>query len=119
HLLRAGVAIARLFLEELRDEILERLRGIGTHRTERRRLLERELRREDHEVGAAEGLRSAEHAEDHAAEREQIRAPVDLAPARLLRRHIPRRAEGLPRAGEALDVRGLRDPEVEELHDAF
>ncbi len=52
--------------------------------------------------------------EEH-PEREHVGARVDLAALDLLRRHVRRRAEHLPRRGDALGVEDLRDAEVGEL----
>jgi len=62
---------------------------------------------------------SAEHLEQDGAHREQVRARVDRQTARLLRRHVARRAEHDARQRESGFVErgrdGARQPEVEQL----
>ena len=94
----------------------------------------RHRRQRDGDVVALECATSGHHLEDDDAERPDVRALVHRLPARLLRRHVRRRAENDPRLRRvhatasasscafALDAASglhrLRETEVEHLHRA-
>jgi hypothetical protein len=74
-----------------------------------------ELVQDRRHVVSGEGLLAAEHLERTDAKGEDVAAPVELVPHRLLGRHVRRRPQ--QRAGLShLGVDQLGDPEVRDLH---
>ncbi len=111
-------AVSWLFRERARDELVELHRQLRPQLVDVRRVLEQDLREHGHHVVADERAASRQALEQHAAEREHVRARSDIAlAARLLRRHVAGRADhdaGARR--EAIAVGDARDAEVEQLH---
>ena len=84
----------------MRQQVVERARQAGPQIAEARRPLEEDLGEHRHHVRALEDRTPGEALEEHAAERIDVRAPVDVRrPARLLGRHVAGRADDRARDG--------------------
>ena len=133
---RRGARGARHGGREMRDEVRRRRVAIGRalgerradHALQRRRhsrigerlppwLRVEDLSQHGHFRVAEEGAAASEHLEQHDPQRPDVGAPIHPVVARLFGTHVCDRAR--PRAGpRERHVRQLRDPEVEDLHDA-
>ena len=95
---RELAAVGRTLLgslgEAAREQVVEIARQLGPQLAEPRRLVEQDLREHRHHMIAGERRRAGQRLEQHAAEREHVRARADVAIAsRLLRRHVAGRAD--------------------------
>jgi hypothetical protein len=111
----ARVGILR---EHPRHEIGESARHLRPQLGDPRRILEDDLREDREQVLAGERRAPGQALEQHAPEREHVRARIDrMAAARLLRCHVAGGAEHGAAARVAWPRGGLHDPEVDDLHD--
>ncbi len=115
----AGSLVAVLG-EQRGDECVEARVDRGHQRRQARRCHVQVLPGEVGGRGAGEQRATGQHFPQNHAERVQVRARVDGEPAKLLRRHVLRRADAHGPDGDrclpGVDVEQLRDPEVEDLH---
>ena len=117
HVDHRGEPIVGRFVQATHHDALDRARQRrDPPRGRGRRGVEVELAQGEHVVALERGL-ADQHLKQHAAERVDIGACVDLRAAELLGRHVHRRAQDCPgRGGRQLDaVDELGDPEIDDL----
>jgi hypothetical protein len=128
--LEARVArVAQAFARLLREAALDQLAQAGRCRGRKRARVDLLLQHRGQHVAdrlAGERAPSGQALVQHATERPQVDAPVDRPAARLLGRHVGRRADepacfrrqrAVVRGAAAVSARDrLREPEVEQLH---
>ena len=117
-----GVPIVRAFLQTLGDDRGEPVRKIGALLQDRRRVGDEHRGADLRKRVSVERWRAREELVEDDSERPDVGARVDVARRReLLGRHVERRSHEVARAREllldAVDAH-LRDPEVDDLHDA-
>ncbi len=116
---RRGVARARVALlgEHVGQRRFEVRGQPGAELADRERLVEADLREHRHGRRAGERRLAGQALDHHAPEREQVGARVDLLlAARLLGRHVHRRAHDAAGLGDAARIEeAAREPEVEQL----
>jgi hypothetical protein len=116
HVARGRRAFRRRLGQEPHQQRVELLGQGGVHVAEPRRLLEQDAQQDGHGLVAAEGALAGEAFEEHASQREEVRARIDLAgAAHLLRGHVARRADDRAGAGHRLGEQA-RHAEVEHAH---
>ena len=100
---RGGLrTIGRHFAERGEDRVLDLLRNGAAHDADARHLLHGMPRHDLHRVLAGERRLARQHLVQHAAEAVEVRGRPDGLSARLLGRHVVRRAHRHPGRGELL-----------------
>ena len=126
---RRLVAHAAVLLEQLVEDELEGVRQIRIDPYRRGRDRGQDLVEHDAGRRPPERLVPGRHLVQHDAEREEIRAGVELLAPHLLGRHVGHRADRPPRAGQLMGrlygghsglelrllLRQLREPEIQDL----
>src|SRR5207245_9671177 len=108
--------ILATLLDHARDERFELGRRRRAELAQAWRLLDEDLREQRRRMICGEGAAPRDALVDHAPEREDVRARVDvLVCERLLRRHVCERSDRHARRREVSVARAARDAEVDEL----
>ncbi len=111
-----GVAVVRVLGRRARDHLVEGLGQVGALQTRRGRRVGDVRPQLRHVVVLREGDAAGEHLVEHAAERVDVRAPVDGAGLDLLGRHVVGGADPGARAGQTAGrAEALGQPEVGEV----
>jgi len=111
-------ALRGIFREHAREKMLERSRHFTSQRANERRIFEHDFDLQRDDVVADEQRSSDETLEEHASERKNIGARVDIErAARLLRRHVSGRADDDAHLRfECNGTRCANNSEIEELY---
>ena len=116
---RRSIASIRIARERLRDDLLQMWRDVLPEMSDRLGRRGENGAQHGDVVFSGERTPAGQHLVEHDAERPDISACVQRIAARLFRRHVRHGPEHHARSGDVGLARQLREPEVDDLHDAF